>query len=140
MEEVQNPTAVTIPLAVPQNVTPSKEEINIYERLHYDKHIEFIKWIVGFSGAAIAIIVAVALGFTYSNVKEYKDDLKQNMGEIRSDIKEMKIESINSIHETKKEVDQQTDRLKNEINKEIPIIKEEAENLALNAEIGRAHV
>lgn len=137
MEEAQKTVPITLPpiatTPTPQNNRPTNEEFNIYEKLHYDKHLEFLKWSVGISGTFITLIVGVALYFTYNNVKDYKDEFKQNMGGIKSDIKEIKIESINTIHETKKEVDQQRDRLKDEINKEIPIIKEDAENLALNA-------
>ena len=66
-------------------------------------------------------------------MKEYKDDLKETIIAIKSDIKDIKIESINTIHETKEEVSDQIYPLKNEINIQIPIIKQNASELALDA-------
>jgi hypothetical protein len=98
----------------------SNEDFKKYEKLHYDKHIEYFKWMMGIAGTVIAVIVAVALGVTYSTLKEYKEEVRKDMESIKSDVKEMKNESIATMKETNQYFERQ-----------IPLIKAEAEAIAL---------
>lgn len=98
----------------------NNEDFKKYEKLHYDKHIEFFKWMMGISGGAISIIVAVSLWFTYATIKDYKEAVKEDMDTIKRDVKEMKNESMATMKETNQYFERQ-----------IPLIKAEAEAIAL---------
>jgi hypothetical protein len=99
---------------------PSNEDFKKYEKLHYDKHIEYFKWMMGIAGTVRAVIVGVALSVTYATLKEYKEEVRKDMDAIKSDVKEMKNESIATMKETNQYFERQ-----------IPLIKAEAEAIAL---------
>ncbi len=95
----------------------SKKNDNRYEKL-----ISYFKYLVTITGTAITIIVAVALYFTYSNMIELKNEVRESSKEYKETIKEFNDYAQNAIDQTQ-----------NQTNKQISLISTEAKQLALTA-------
>lgn len=57
----------------PHNSSNNKSE----EKLHYESLTSYLKTIIGIAGTAIGIMAGVAIYFSYSNVKDMKEDIKE---------------------------------------------------------------
>jgi hypothetical protein len=95
----------------------SKKEDNKYEKL-----ISYFKYLVTVTGSAITIIVAVALYFTYNNLSELRNEVRESSIEYKETIKEFNDYAQNAIDQTQ-----------NQTNKQISLISTEAKQLALTA-------
>lgn len=106
-----------------QQIQPIQQTISPdYERLHYDKHISFFKWMMSIAGLILTGIVGVILSMTWGNMKEYREESRKDMAEMKNDIKELRNESMNTIKDTKEQ-----------LYKQVPAIRDEAQTMALIA-------
>jgi hypothetical protein len=129
-----------VPTQAPGNQTTYRDP----DKVHYENLISFFKYAVTIGASALAIMASAAAYFTYSSVKDSREDIKSSMKDIKDDIEKIKGEAITTIRGTRDEVDKQANVLNAQVNKQvyelnkqvkeqIPLIKENAENLALSA-------
>ena len=123
--------------------TKSVEQAN-YEKLHYDKHIDFFKTMISLAGTFSLALVSLGIWFTWSsreaaqnefknNMLEARNEFRMYMSESRADIKEMKDEARRSVVEAEGRVNFQIEYLQNQMQEQVPLIRDQAENLALSA-------
>ena len=106
----------------PPNNSNNKTESE--EKLHYESLTSYLKTIVSIAGTAIGIMAGVAIYFSYSNVKDMKDDLK----EIKKDYAETVIGLHNQIVDLKKDAKETALQIKEDSRDAVNSTKEFSEN------------
>jgi hypothetical protein len=92
------------------------------DEIEYRKLINLFKYLITASGIVIGGIIGVAMYYSYHDLKELKQELKDEIGEMKKDINSLKSYAQNTIDETQ-------DRTY----KQLSILKDEAKLLALNS-------
>ena len=122
------------------NETNSRKKTE--EQIHYENLQSFFKWVITIVGSVIAIMATVSLFFTYNNMKDNREELKQALDEAKSEIKEMVSNANITIKETKDQSNLTSNNVKfeslqtikdleSEAQKSIIDIKDYAKSLAL---------
>ncbi len=126
MRSPQNPSNRS---ANPQVLT------NEEQKIHYESILEYLKYCVSIGAGTITIIVGVAIYFTYSSVKDLKDELRTNAETIQSNLqnKEKELQDRqNGIDSEFKErqntFKEKEDEMKSEVSQYIALARDEISN------------
>lgn len=102
------------------------EENKSNEQIHYESITNYFKYLVGITATAITILAGVAIFFTFNNISELRNEVKNNSVEIKEEITrnlkgveneigEVKSSAVSTIETIQRQANNEIESFKNKI-------------------------